>query len=213
MSRLRLGVSVLAVALCLGGVARAQTSVAVSIYGNFGGTSNGNNTQQSPSNAAGVLFELRHISNPLVGYEGTYSYNRADEKYTYTGAIPATSADLCTPSGCITGPASQLVPANAHEITGDYIVSFPIANFRPFLLAGGGILFNQPSGSATGTQSETKGVFVYGGGVDWTVLPHLGIRGQYRGNLFKAPDLATAFSSTGAFMHTAQPMIGAYLKF
>jgi hypothetical protein len=212
MNQLRLGVVVLAgLAWCLVGVARGQTSVAASVYGSFGGTANGNNVQQSPSNAAGVLFEVRHISNPLVGYEATYSYNRDDQSYKYTGPI---SAIACNPSPCPGQPSGPLsIPANAHEVTGDYIVSLPVANFRPFLLVGGGILFNQPSGSSSGAESATKGVLVYGGGVDWTMLPHLGIRGQYRGNVFKAPDLTTAFSSTGAFMHTAQPMIGAYLKF
>ena len=51
-------------------MARAQTDVALSLYGAFNGTTNGNGTVQSPSNSAGGIVELRHISNPIVGYEG-----------------------------------------------------------------------------------------------------------------------------------------------
>jgi opacity protein-like surface antigen len=208
MSQLRLGVVLLAgLALCLGGVARAQTDVAASVYGAFSGTTNGNGVTQTPSNQAGFLAEVHHQSNPLVGYEVTYSWNRADQNYTQ----PASNTNVCPASGC---PRSQqFVPADAHEVTADYVIAFRVLNVRPFLLAGGGVLFNQTAGSQTGTQSQTKGVLVYGGGLDWAVLPHLGLRGQYRGNVYKAPQLATAFSSTGAFFHTAEPMIGAYFRF
>ncbi len=199
----------LLVAILAGGVAaQAQTDVAASVYGAFSGTTSGNGTTQSPSNGAGVLLELRHISNPLVGYEATYSFNQADQTYTGGGVTCG------IPCGNVVTPVTEHVPANAHEITGDWIVSFKLLMVRPFLLAGGGLLVNVPSGGTTAaTMTQTKGVFVYGGGVDLSVLPHLGLRFQYRGNLYSAPQLATAFSSTGAFMHTAEPMGGAYFRF
>jgi opacity protein-like surface antigen len=62
------------------------------------------------------------------------------------------------------------------------------------------------------TSTSTKGVFVYGAGVDWGLLPHIGLRLQYRGNLYQASSLANAFSSTNAFTHTAEPMIGVYFR-
>ncbi|MGA9583852.1 MAG: hypothetical protein WBQ95_00915, partial [Terracidiphilus sp.] len=62
--------------------AQAQTDVALSLYGAFSGTTNGNGTTQSPANSAGGMIELRHIRNPLIGYEATYSYNRANQTYT-----------------------------------------------------------------------------------------------------------------------------------
>lgn len=66
--------------------------------------------------------------------------------------------------------------------------------------------------SQNATTSDTKPVFVYGVGLDWGLLPHLGLRLQYRGNLYKAPDLTTVYTSTGAFTHTAEPMIGVYFR-
>lgn len=188
------------VAAAVGAVSR--TDVAGSLYGAFSETTKGNNTTQSPSNAAGGLLEVRYIKNPIVGFEGTYAFNRANQTYNFTFPTP------CPPPSC--RPAA--VSANAHEITGDWVASLKVANLRPFALAGGGILFNEPSGGQTNTTSATKPVFVYGAGLDWGLLPHIGLRLQYRGNLYKAPDLTTLFTSTGAFTHTAEPMIGVYFR-
>jgi len=180
----------------------AKTDVALSFYGAFSGTATGNGVAQSPSNAAGGIVEVRHIDNPLIGFEGTYSFNRANQKYAggVTCGLPCGSLSPAT------------VSADAHEVTGDWIVSVGIANLRPFALAGGGLLFNQPSSGQASTNSSTKPVFVYGAGLDWGLLPHLGLRMQYRGNLYKAPDLTKLYGSTGAFMHTFEPMIGLYLR-
>lgn len=190
-------------------IALAENDVAASLYGAFNGTTNGNGTVQSPSNAAGVLLEARHISNPLIGYEVTYSYNRANQAYT-SNTCPIGPTSVCPPP-----PTSTSVSANAHEITGDWIASVHIAHLRPFALAGVGVLIDAPAGDqgSTQTQTQTKPVFVYGAGLDWNLVPHIGLRFQYRGNLYKAPDLTTLYTSTDAFTHTAEPMIGAYFRF
>ncbi len=211
-------------------VAQAQTSIAASLYGAFNGSTSGNNTQQSPANAAGGLVELRQIRNPLVGYEATYAYNRDNQTYS------TSSYAVC--GLCTAGQSWTPVSANAHELTGAWVASLKVGALRPFALAGGGVLFNVPSnGQATTTtlitecgggnpgctpgtittntiptSTSTKGVFVYGAGLDWTLLPHLGLRLQYRGNLYKASDLTSAFSSTNAFTHTAEPVIGIYFR-
>ena len=183
-------------------LAHAQTDAALSIYGAFNGTTNGNGTVQSPANSAGGLIELRHISNPIVGYEATYSFNRDNQTYRSSCAgVTCTAIEPAT------------VSANAHEISGDWIASVHIANLRPFALAGVGLLFNQPSGSQTNTNSQTKPAFIYGAGLDWGLFPHIGLRFQYRGNLYKAPDLTRLYTSTNAFTKTSEPMIGAYVRF
>jgi opacity protein-like surface antigen len=188
--------------------AQAQTDVALSIYGAFNGSTNGNGVQQSPSNSAGGMLELRHISNPLMGYDVTYSFNRDNQVYTPFGAAPA----VCpTPGRPALTPA--VVSANAHELTGDYVVSVKLANLRPFALGGLGVMLNQPVSGQSNTTSSTKAVFVYGAGLDWGLVPHIGLRLQYRGNLYKAPDLTKLYTSTGAFTHSSEPMFGAYLRF
>jgi opacity protein-like surface antigen len=180
----------------------SKTDVALSFYGTFSQKTTGDGIIQSPSNAAGGIVEVRHISNPFAGYEGTYSFNRANQVYS-----PTVTCGL--PCGAIT-PAT--ISADAHEVTGDWVASLKVLSIRPFALAGGGILFNQPVSGQANTTSSDKGVFVYGGGLDWGFLPHIGLRLQYRGNLYKAPDLTKLYGSSGAFTHTAEPMVGVYLR-
>src|SRR5215831_11813457 len=87
-------------------VARAQTDVALSLYGAFHGTTNGNGTVQSPANSAGGMVELRHIRNPLMGFEATYSYNRGNQTYSHEPGTGTCVVGLpCTPT---------TVKANAH---------------------------------------------------------------------------------------------------
>jgi hypothetical protein len=223
--------------LCFGACqGRAQTDVAASVYGAFNSSAvSGKHTQQvttiSPSSAAGVLLEFRHISNPLVGYEFTYSFNRANQAYSKVTPTPP-----CPAIGALCGPITTraAVPANAHEFTADWVASLKFASFRPFVLAGGGLLVTVPgtgsvpavvticdrSGSpcSSGTTSiptstHVTGVFVYGAGLDWSLLPHIGLRFQYRGNVYKAPELAEVFSSASSFTHNAEPVAGVFFRF
>jgi opacity protein-like surface antigen len=180
----------------------AQTSVALSVYGAFSGATNGNGVAESPSNSAGGLVELRHISNPLLGWEATYAYNRANQVYHLTGDLP-----------CPTNDCTAAISANAHEITGDWVPSVHIGSVRPFAVLGIGALLNEPAGSQTNTTSSNKAVYVYGAGLDWRLIPHIGLRFQYRGNLYKTPDVSRLYTSTNAFTHTAEPVVGAYFSF
>lgn len=219
----------LTIALALApSLAPAQTSVAASVYGAFNGTTNGNGTQQSPANQAGGLFELRHISNPILGLEATYSFNRANQTYTTNLAGAG-----CPAFGC--SISTETIANNAHEVTADWVPSVHIANFRPFGILGAGLLLDVPANSTatvtttspcstvcpaspstttstSNTSTSTKPVYVYGAGLDWGLLPHIGLRLQYRGNLYSAPDVSKLFSSTGTFTHTAEPMIGIYFN-
>lgn len=187
--------------ILLTGTAVAQTDVALSVYGAFNGTSGRNGTVQSPSNAAGGILEFRHISNPVLGFEATYSFNRANQRYQFNGPCPV--------GAC---PVPVEVSADAHAITLDWVPSVRVANLRSFGIAGIGMLVNEPSGG-TATSSNTTLVYVYGAGLDWGLLPHIGLRGQFREMTYKAPDLTSLYSSTGNFLHTAEPMLGVYFRF
>ena len=202
-------IALLVLAAAFTASASAQTSVGLSLYGAFNQSTSGNNTAQSPSNSAGGLIELRHISNPVLGFEATYSYNRANQHYSYDGVVSA----ACPTTGCTFPPTPQTVKANAHELTLDWIPSVHLGGFRPFGVLGVGLLLNVPQGGDSTTGTSHKPVYVYGAGLDWGLLPHLGLRFQYRGNLYKAPDLTSLYTSTDKFTRTAEPMIGAYFSF
>ena len=107
------------------------------------------------------MIELRHISNPIVGYEATYSFNRANQEYSPGAAYtcPVGVTPPCSP------PPTQ-VGANAHEITADWVASVKFVNLRPFALAGVGLLLDVPGGGQTSTSTSTKPVLSMAQG--WT---------------------------------------------
>jgi len=202
--QIRFSSAVLVVAMLAGGCARAsaQTDVGLSLYGSFSGTTDQNGVQQSPAASAGGIFELRHVRNPILGFEGTYSYNRANQRYKCND-VSCGDITLAT------------VKADAHEVTVDWVPSVKVLNLRPFGVLGVGGLFNVPQDSnpsGISTKTSTQVVYVYGAGLDITVIPHFGLRFQYRGNLNKPPDVVDLYTSADKFTHTAQPMVGIFFR-
>ncbi len=204
----------------------SQTDAAISLYGAFSGTttSGGPSTNtQTPANAAGGMIELRHLVHPWLGYEATYSFNRANQNYTNQPLL------FCPVGlGICSETLSASISANAHEITGDWVFSLKLLNLHPFAVVGAGVLMDVPTGGnyavyypssgslffpPPATSTAVKPVFVYGAGFDWGLLPHLGLRFQYRGNVSRAAALTSVVQSTNAFMNTSEPMIGAYFRF
>ncbi len=194
----------------------AQTDVGASVYGALSATTRGDNSTESPSYAAGGLLELRHIFNPVLGFEATYSFNPAKQVYTYTGAIPASVVCAPPPGGCSQLPPTVSVSANAQEFTADWIVSKTKGALRPFGVLGAGVLLDVPSGGQSNTTTVTEPVFVYGVGMDWARWKRFGLRVQYRGNLYKSPDMSPSFYSgmvpNRSLMLTNEPMVGVYFR-
>jgi hypothetical protein len=226
----------------------SQTAIVVSGYGTLNRTATGCYycTEQVPANQAGGFIELQHLSGPFLGFEATYSWNRANT--TYNNRFPSDKVLGYTPAlGCpiAEGCPRETVSANAHEFTADWTPSRLIFKERLLLFGvlGGGVLADVPSTSkatvvtaypcglpvsgvfpcgfpgvtpvTVTTTSETraafKPVYAYGAGLDWGLLSHLGIRIQYRGNFYPAPNMTKLFSPTDGYTHTAEPMIGVYL--
>ncbi len=191
----------------------AQTDVGLSVYGAFNGIAR--TTVDSygdeylrPANAAGGMLEFRHIHSPWVGFEATYSLNRANQRYVYAIFGPTST------SGYGTGFYS--LSAYAHEFTGDWIVSNHLTkSVLLFALAGAGVQITAPSSSPSGSQTATSSTpsYIYGFGADWQMLRHLGLRAQYRGDIHKAPQINLPFSTPNSFIHTAEPMVGVYYRF
>ncbi len=229
----------LSVAACLTPFAYAQkqTDIAGSVYGAFNGTTSVYSEIQSPSNSAGAMLEFRHIHNSLVGFEATYSYSRASQKYS--DASP-TYPPCPPPGGCLSYTLPATVSANANALTGDWVISRTADKVRPFALAGGGVLLVTPSAHSGGgymfvrpngptstsgptgqnlTSTATEFLFVFGGGLDWKLSQRIGIRMQYRYTTYKAPMLATTNLYTGGsassnhYTHSQQPALGIYYRF
>ncbi len=211
-----------------------ETDIGLSGFGAFTGATaslnNGDESQRATSSGGGML-EFRHIRNAFVGFEGTYSLQRANQVYNFTGAFPL------IPVG--TGPASPGAPvqtsvsAMTHELTGDWVVSSRLTkSLRFFALAGVGVRITVPTNSPSGSQTTTSSTpsYIYGFGADWEFLRHIGLRAQYRGDIHRMPAVASALvlpystspvlpgaptplSSPSSFEHDAEPMIGLYYRF
>lgn len=181
----------------------SQWDVGGSFYEALTSGTSGTGTKQTPSNGMGGLFEVRHIVNPLVGYELSFGYNQADQAYAPNGtACQLTCAYTATK---ITG--------NASAIALDYVVSKKFGNLRPFALAGLGVFLAVPGPTPLGNNTSIRGDYQFGGGVDFAISAHLGIRAQIRDNLYKAPNTSSIFPATGVFTQSLEPMGGVFYRF
>jgi opacity protein-like surface antigen len=180
-----------------------QTDVGISFYEAFTSGTSGNGTKQTPTNAPGGMLEIRHIANSLVGYEITYSFNPAKQAYA-----PNPGACLLT----CQNPATTIT-ANASQISNDYVVSHKYGNLRPFAVGGLGFFIVSPGATPYGNNTPVRPTYVYGGGVDWNVSAKFGVRLQYRGNYYKAPNISSIYPATGVLTQSAEPMGGVFYRF
>ena len=194
--------------IALGGAtAAAQTTdIAGSFYATLnGGTQTGNGTVQTSPTSEGGLMEIRHIQkNPLIGYELSYSFNTATQTYAL---VPG-----CTAFQCNNPPVNgtETVKGTANQVGLAWVPTFKFGNLRPFGVAGLGFYIDTPSTDIGYLNTVVRPMYIVGGGVDWGLLPHAGLRLQYREELFKAPNLDDRYNTTGEFTYSSMPMVGFY---
>jgi opacity protein-like surface antigen len=91
------------------------------------------------------------------------------------------------------------------------------ARFEPYVLAGSGALIFDPTenegGFVLGAETQTKAAFVYGGGANYHMFPHVSLRFEYRGLTYKRPDFGLGFLNSDQFTHTAQPSVGVVFRY
>jgi opacity protein-like surface antigen len=152
-----------------------------------------------PTNSGGVMAGYRFHLNKWLAVEGDYDYFRNHESF-------------------FSSSGSTLVRTNVHATTGTAIVKLPSFKMpaakivSPFVLAGGGAMFFDPRGGS-GYKEQTRGAFVYGGGVDVPLSKHFLVRAQYRGFVYKIPDFETASLKIDKYTHSAVPSAGRVFTF
>jgi len=180
--------------------AQTRSDVAISGLGVYNRDSTGNGVTQIPTNSGGFLASYRLGFGAHSDLELNYGFSRNSQYYN----------DLFG-----TFAAQQ---ANIHEGTAAYVFHLDRGRrFDPFVLAGGGALvFSPVSNSANaflGSDTQAKGAFLYGGGVDYDLMRNFALRLQYRGLVYKAPDFRLSSISTGSWTHTAEPSVGLVFRF
>jgi hypothetical protein len=151
------------------------------------------------TNSGGVMAGYRFNIKNWLAVEGDYDYFRNHQ--TFSGSTGTT-----------------FIPMNVHAVTGTAIVKLPSFKMpagkmvSPFVLAGGGAMFFDPRGESA-TKEQTRGAFVYGGGVDVPISRHFLMCAQYRGFIYKIPDFEMASLKVNKYTHAAIPSAGLVFTF
>jgi len=181
----------------------AQIDISGSFYEAFTSGTAGNGTKQTPANADGGMVEGRYLMNRLAGFGMSYSYNQADQTFAPNGtACEYTCAN----------PVAKL-SAKASEIALLWVPSTKIGSIRPFAIGGVGFFITPTANSTYEVNTVVRPVYVVGGGLDFSLTSHFGVRVQYRDNLYKAPNLAAFYPATGQFTSSSEPMGGIFYRF
>jgi opacity protein-like surface antigen len=118
-------------------------------------------------------------------------------------------------------PDTFKVRTSVTEFSGAYVLTpFQGKRLQPFLFAGAGALRWYPenqyingNGSFFGAYTQTSLAFLYGGGADYRLWRRIGLRMQYRGLIFRAPDFTVSDFFISAKGHMAEPSVGLVVKF
>jgi hypothetical protein len=170
---------------------------ALSVFGQFSGTTNGNGIEDKPTYSTGVLATARQSFHFWLGYEVNYSYTRFAERYI--------------------APTYGVQVQNAvNEVSVAYLVQGPsFLGFQPFGAVGTGALIFLPT--TVGGQrysQQTRVPILYEFGVNYPILTsHLGLRLQYRGLNYQTPNFNAENLTTNTRRNTSEPSVGAFFRF
>lgn len=183
-------------AVILAGTLAAQdgkSTFTINANGILSGSSTGKGVVQGATNSGGFLASYRFDFQRFSGIEMNYGYTRNRQYYTI----------------------GNTMQSSVHELTGAYVLRLPFEKVKPFAMVGGGALVFNPTGSGniSSADTQTRPAFLYGAGLDYQLFSHFGVRAQYRGLVYKAPDFGVSYVSTGGRTHSAQPSIGFFFNF
>lgn len=173
--------------------------VSVQGTGFFTKDSQGNRVSQHSTDTGGLIVGYRYHFDRWLAAEANYGYDRNTQQ-NFTSIAPFN------------------VQANVHQATAALVVTLPgTSRINPYVLAGAGALVfsptNNPGQSVPGALRQAKATFVYGGGVDFTVVRHVAVRAEYRGFVYNRPDFELAALNSQTTTHTAQPSAGVVFRF
>jgi opacity protein-like surface antigen len=200
----RTTVTIAAILLVLASGAAAQESrseISLQGAGFFTKNSTGGDTTRQANDTGGFLVTYRYRLNRWLAAEGAYGFDRNTQQYS-------------TPAGSFGGQV------NVQQATGGLVVRLPATSrwrLSPYLLAEGGALSFSPRGNGFNTdpvaESQTRGVFVYGGGANFPIVKHVSLRAEYRGLVYSAPNFGLTSLGSGPVTHTAEPSLGIVFRF
>ena len=185
--------------LTLGAAAQeSRSEISLQGTGFFTQDTNGQGTSRTTTNTGGFLVGYRYHFNRWLSGEANYGYDRDTQRYSSAGGFSRVQADV-------------------HTATAAAVVNLPfrVARLSPYVLGGGGSLVFHPTsnGFVSGTDTQAKGAFLYGAGVNYTLTRHWSVRAEYRGYVYKDADFGVRALNTDSWTHTAQPSAGIAFRF
>lgn len=174
-------------------------------------TSTGNISTNFPTPFTGT--SLTDQSTRSGGFQASYSY----QFNKWTGADVGYGQFRFTQSYS-SDSGSSSVQSDLRQGTTDFIFHVPelLSRIHPYAVVGVGALRFMPTENANnidGAASQTRSAFIYGGGADIDISKRVGIRADYRGFKFKAPDFELPELTTNMQTHISEPSIGVYFRF
>lgn len=173
-----------------------NSEASVGVLGEFTPDVSGNGITVRATNGLGGQAAFRHSYHWWLGFEGSYNYARFSEYYSGK-------------------PYS--IQHNMHEFAVDYLATTPISplSFKPFAMVGvSAIVFSPSLNGGQNVSWQGRPGANFGVGVEHPLLtPYFGIRIEYRGVYYKAPDFNESALKTGASRLTSEPMAGLYFRF
>jgi opacity protein-like surface antigen len=177
-----------------------RSEISVQGTGFFTQDTNGQGISRTTTETGGFLVGYRYHFNRWLSGEANYGYNRDTQRYFSAGGFSRVQSDV-------------------HTATADVVVGLPfrIARLNPYVLGGGGSLVFHPTGNpggfVSGADTQAKGTFLYGVGVNCALTRHLSLLAEYRGYVYKDVDFGVRALNTDSWTHTAQPSAGIAFRF
>jgi len=201
MRRTAIMLASLVILLTLGAAAQeSRSEVSLQGTGFFTQDTNGQGISRTTTNTGGFLIGYRYHFNRWLSGEANYGYDKDTQRYFSTGGFARVQSDV-------------------HTATADVVVGLPfaIARLSPYVLGGGGSLVFHPTGNSggfvPGANTQAKGTFLYGAGVNYTLTRRFSLRAEYRGYVYKDADFGIRALNTDSWTHTAQPSAGIVFRF
>lgn len=168
--------------------------ISAQAFGSFVTSTTQNGIENRATHSGGVLGSYRFFFSRHHGVEANYGYALNTQIYGTASGTPG-------------------VKTYSHEVSGAYVLRFPLRNVTPFALAGAGALVFDPKDSI-GAGTQTRAAFVYGAGADFNLSRHIFARAQYRGLVYNSPTYElTALSGVDRVTHRAEPSVGFGYRF
>ena len=173
-----------------------RSEISANFTGNFQDKTTGLGRTDTASYSGGLLTNYRYHFNDWSAIEVNYAYTNFSQYYS----------------------PSYTTRARANEWSLAYVNTFGMSanvRIRPFVQAGTGGLFFSPiaTGSLATGLTQSRAVFLYGGGADWRLSSNISVRLGYRALIYTAPDFVVGVLITNARTQMAEPYAGIVLRF